>query len=242
MSSRARSLAYGKAQVLAGLAAVCLLLAVGCTTATQHAAARSARNQTQSLYVWPRGKPVTYNDIMCGGAVCSPPFAGAVPPALRRPLHLPALVNGQCPVPPARIVAPGYAAAEGPGPIYPIIAPIRGPGILAFSYPPPLDSITAASGFGGQKVFWLGAPSYRGPVLIRGVELGGDHLVGFDMGTQIVFPELQFPPAGGSPNPDGWRGWPSGTALKAPGCYAWQIDGTNFSYTVVFKAVVTSAA
>jgi len=27
--------------------------------------------------------------------------------------------------------------------------------------------------------------------------------------------------------------------LRTPGCYAWQIDGTTFSYTVVFKAVQT---
>lgn len=241
MSGYRGSNPHGRAHfLLVALAAA--LMATGCTTATQHAAGHSARKLNQSLYVWPQGKPLTYNDIMCGGSACSPPFVGAVPSALRRPLHLPALVHGRCPLPRARIVSSEFGAAEGPGPIYPVIAPTPVPGVLVFSYPPPPDSILAGTGFGGQKVLWIGAPSYRGPVLIRGGELGGHNPVRFDMGTQMVFPELQFPPAAATPDMRGWRGWPSGTAIKAPGCYAWQIDGSNFSYTVVFKAVETPAA
>ena len=116
------------------------------------------------------------------------------------------------------------------------------------AYPPPPGSLLAGSGFGGQKVLWIGAPRYRGPVLIRGGELGGgqrggDRPVMFNVGTGTLFDELQFAPQSqdsqiGLPS-RGWRGWPSGTDLRAPGCYAWQIDGTTFSYTVVFRAVQT---
>lgn len=89
----------------------------------------------------------------------------------------------------------------------------------------------------------VGAPRYRGPVLIRGGQLGGDNPVKFDGGTGVLFPELQVPPQSqdglvGLPS-RGWRNWASDVALRAPGCYAWQIDGTTFSYTVVFKAVQT---
>jgi hypothetical protein len=35
---------------------------------------------------------------------------------------------------------------------------------------------------------------------------------------------------------DGWRQWPGGTWLRTPGCYAWQIDGTDFSDVIVFEA------
>jgi len=65
----------------------------------------------------------------------------------------------------------------------------------------------------------------------------------FSGGTTMLFPEIQISPQSqdrlaGLPS-RGWRGWPSGTAIRTPGCYAWQIDGTTFSYTVVFKAVQT---
>ena len=79
-----------------------------------------------------------------------------------------------------------------------------------------------------------------GPVLIRGGQLGGDNPVKFDGGSGVLFPELQVPPQSQTGNSNGgWRTWGSGTDLRAPGCYAWQIDGTTFPYTVVFKAVQT---
>jgi hypothetical protein len=136
------------------------------------------------------------------------------------------------------VVEPGVSAAEGPGPVYPVIGDYAGPsGVLTFSYPRPGDFL-AGSGFEGQKVLWIGAPSYRGPILIRGGELGGHRPVKFDQGTQVLFPELQFPPQShGDPSAAGWRQWPSGTDVQAPGCYAWQVDGTTFSYTVAFHAV-----
>ena len=222
------------------------LLAASCTHAgTPHAAARSKHGHVQVSHVWPAGQPVTYGVIDCGGDTsCSSGFTGSVPAALRRPLHLPSLAHGRCPARRARVVAPHVGPVLGPGPIYPNIGvPAGRSGILTFTYPPPPGSLLAGSGFGGQKVLWIGAPAYRGPVLIRGGQLGGNNPVMFSTGTVMLFPELQFPPQSqdsqaGLPS-RGWRGWPSGTDLRAPGCYAWQIDGTTFSYTVAFKAVRT---
>jgi hypothetical protein len=37
---------------------------------------------------------------------------------------------------------------------------------------------------------------------------------------------------------DGWRTFPSHTRVRATGCYAYQIDGTNFSRVVVFRATL----
>jgi hypothetical protein len=222
------------------------LLATSCTgVPAPHTEARSAHGAGQALYLWPRGKPITYNDIACAGdSACISGFTGSVPAALRRPLHLPALVHGRCPTHRARVVAPHVAAAEGPGPVYPVIADPAGPsGVLTFAYPPPPGSYRAGTGFGGQKVLWIGAPGYRGPVLIRGGQLGGHNPVKFDGGTPVYFPELQVPPQSqrglGDLPGHGWREWSSGTDLRAPGCYAWQIDGTAFSYTVVFRAALT---
>jgi len=53
----------------------------------------------------------------------------------------------------------------------------------------------------------------------------------------LVDPQL---PPGDIPNlngADGWREWPGATWLRFPGCYAWQVDGDNFSTAIVFKAV-----
>lgn len=248
MSRYQRSSSRGRVGLpLAVLSAA--LLAVSCThTVTPHAAARPVHGGVQVSHVWPRNEPITYNVIACDGdPSCSSGFTGSVPSALRRPLHLPALVHGRCPAHRARVVEPHAGPAEGPGPIYPVIAdPAGRSGVLTFAYPPPPGSLLAGSGFGGQDILWTIAPRYRGPVLIRAGQLGGDNPVMFSGGTVTLFPEMQIPPRSqdrlnGLPS-RGWRGWAWGTDLRAPGCYAWQIDGTTFSYTVVFKAVQSREA
>jgi hypothetical protein len=37
---------------------------------------------------------------------------------------------------------------------------------------------------------------------------------------------------------DGYREEPGGTYVRAPGCYAWQVDGLTFSEVIVVRAVV----
>ncbi len=37
--------------------------------------------------------------------------------------------------------------------------------------------------------------------------------------------------------PDGYRTVPGATWIKTPGCYAWQVDGTNFTELIVFDAL-----
>ena len=39
---------------------------------------------------------------------------------------------------------------------------------------------------------------------------------------------------------DAWRQFPSFTRLKAPGCYAYQVDGDGFQTVIVFRAEVFS--
>src|SRR5215469_2924330 len=174
-----------------------VLLAASCThPSTPHAAGHPAHRVVQVSHVWPAGRPITYGVIDCAGdPSCSSGFTGSVPAALRRPLRLPALVHGRCPIHRARVVEPHVSAAEGPGPIYPVIADPAGRfGVLTFAYPPQRGSLLAGSGFGGQKVLWIGAPRYRGPVLIRGGRLGGAKPVMFNLGTGTLFDQLQFAP------------------------------------------------
>ena len=125
--------------------------------------------------------------------------------------------------------------ALGPGPAYPL--GLLRVTTLSFTYPVQPSQIWYPSNWSGNKVLWTVAPRYRGPVLIRGRQLDGPNLVRFDNGS---FPpaELRLP-SGGVTSANGFRDRPSFTRLRAPGCYAWQLDGTTFSQVIVFRAVIS---
>jgi hypothetical protein len=93
------------------------------------------------------------------------------------------------------------------------------------------------SSWPGARVTWVAAPTYTGPVLIRGGQVGGAGSVGFGEGD-VPDDELQLlTPSTHSPGePAGAREWPSFTRVLRPGCYAYQADGTNFSEVIVFQA------
>jgi hypothetical protein len=114
--------------------------------------------------------------------------------------------------------------------------------VLRFDYPPDPRSEFAGSVWGGQKVLWFVAPRYRGPVLIRGARLDAADELRFERG--LVPPaelRIEVGEKGGYPPGFplvGQRYRPSYTRLRAAGCYAYQVDGTSFSYAVVFRAEV----
>jgi hypothetical protein len=92
--------------------------------------------------------------------------------------------------------------------------------------------------WGGQKTIWAIQPGLTGLVLVRGVQLNGSNEVRFGRGdvpaTELLFSlpgEAQSDP----PN-NGWTYEIDYTRVRAPGCYAYQIDGETFSYVVVFRA------
>ena len=158
--------------------------------------------------------------------------------ALRRPLHLPRLAAGaSCPVSrvDARVAWRGInifgGQGIGGGPVY--------PGLGAHSG---LLWATRDQQYGGpwfgDKVFWYVQPSYRGPVMIRGRRVNGSGMVRFNAG-RLPAPELHIA-VGESVSwhgqPASSRGVSSAVRVLAPGCYAFQIDGTNFSRVVVFTA------
>jgi hypothetical protein len=157
---------------------------------------------------------------------------------LRRPLHLPKVAPGaECPVSKVdrRFDFAKYGVAEGvgAGPAYPIRNDV-----LIF------DSNTsgelAGSKWSGAKVLWFVSPRYRRPVLIRGRRLDRPDVLRFDRG-KVPPSELRIPSGSsivGNPGVRdfGQRYRPSYTRLRAAGCYAYQVDGASFSYTVVFRA------
>jgi hypothetical protein len=160
----------------------------------------------------------------------SAPDRGSLPlPAeLKRPLHLPRLARGApCPVSAREEISPDFAPALGPGPVYPI--GFDGRSTLHYrgsAFPAPWT---------GSKVLWVAAPSYQGPIRIRGHQLNGRWWVGFDGRSGRPYSEMRLLRATANAGAE-WRQFPSYTRVRARGCYAYQIDGTTFSYPVVFRA------
>jgi hypothetical protein len=151
---------------------------------------------------------------------------------LRRPLHVPHLAPGApCPVTPA--TSSKFGLAQGKGPVWPVLGFPQ----LSFFYPVRPQQVYYPSHWSGNKVLWI-AHRYRGPVLIRGAQLDGPNRVRFGL-AHIPAAEMRLTSVGGN-SPRGWQNRPSSTRLRAPGCYAWQVDGTTFSRIIVFKAVVQS--
>jgi hypothetical protein len=123
------------------------------------------------------------------------------------------------------------APAFGPGPAFPsgLLVVDGGRAALVLVWTPTAqDSYT---GWWGTKVLWA-IPRYYGAVLIRGGQLDGANALGFDLGpqwTRRVLPELRF--TGPEPGVH-----PAATFVRAPGCYAYQVDTFRSSYLIVFDA------
>jgi hypothetical protein len=154
-----------------------------------------------------------------------------------RPLHVEELQAGtSCPALRPHDLSPAFAPGLGDGPVYPVGFGKRG--VLRFAYPPPKIGLFAGSEWGGQKVLWVSDPKYDGPILIGGQQVDGTNQVRFGQGSAAIRQELAFPAHSPDNWSGGWRNFPSYTRLRAPGCYAYQVDGAGFSDTIVFRALV----
>ena len=168
----------------------------------------------------------------------------------QRPVHLPTVAAGlPCPV------STVHTFPEGGGFVGPYLAVGSGPftltgdGTVPVNFSTPDNDAYAGSGWPGMKVIWRLSNQYAGPVLLRGGridrpgELRFDHYMGAvgengDWQNGTAHPDLAYDTSGSTPM---LTTYPSGVRVKAPGCYAVQVDGTSFSNTIVFK-VVTSGS
>jgi hypothetical protein len=183
-----------------------------------------------------------------------------------RPLHFPRVtlrgpsirehgVAGRCVEEPAGIAVnaivlphiPGVAAL-GPvgararyGPVYAAL-PEGAPRIVLLSLLPTVR----ASRWHLVRTIWISSASYDGPVLVRGGRLDQAGVLGFGDGlpprTSLRLPAGGWPLTrlgsreGGSARQAGWRVTAIPTLVRAPGCYAFQVDGLGFSYVLAFGA------
>jgi len=163
----------------------------------------------------------------CGTVAPSPTgITSAAPSAstatLVRPLALPTF-SAPCQRAKGHQVLPDVGFGLGGGPVWPVGFGADGQQTLGQS----------ANGWYAVKVLWAADPSYTGPVLVRGRRIDGDGVIRFSTdGSLSGAEELAFDAATAG-NVE--RTWPSYTLVQSPGCYAYQIDGTTFSHTVVFE-------
>ncbi len=149
---------------------------------------------------------------------------------LRRHLRLRPLSAGEaCPRTPGGRRAPKVAIALGDGPAYPVLgmsaAPPRPAGVASLR-----DDIHRR-GWYWHKTLWAVDKAYPGPLLIRGARIDRPGPVRFGFDADVL-PELEMP----AEQQVRWRYGASSTLLRGPGCYAFQVDGTNFNDVIVFAA------
>jgi hypothetical protein len=160
---------------------------------------------------------------------------------LGRPLKVPSIASGTaCPVSDAETRinfsdAYGVGRGIGPGPVYPVHYDPNGPEMSTVSvrFPPSPGSFAEGSEWNGWKHVWVIRATYQGPVLIRGRQLDGASDVRF--GGAIEPPTKHRLPARPRQLAGVFRFERTFSRVRTPGCYAYQIDGTTFSYLVVFE-------
>jgi hypothetical protein len=156
-----------------------------------------------------------------------------------RPLSLPSMAPGAaCRPTPDVTIRPGLGAGFSGT----TLAQRAGHVFLTFagSHVPLRPSDRTAGGWYDIKAVWVSDAAYRGPLLIRGgrIDRPGPMQFQFDPETpqqHELFVNGVGPPAGGG-TPATWRSVPTVTAIRAPGCYAYQIDGIGFTRYVTFEA------
>jgi len=147
-----------------------------------------------------------------------------------QPLRLPVIgPGGRCPTATAQVWSgPGQAAKVlGDGPLYPIADYFGGDAVLELR-----DDERGPDGSYEKKVRWLGV-GYAGPVLLRVARIDGPGAA-----------SARFSYVGSSRDGGHYAelinadsDLPATTTVGGPGCYAYQVDGTTFSKTIVFEVV-----
>jgi len=142
-----------------------------------------------------------------------PRYEATVTELLARPMHTPRIAPGEaCPVDDAR----GLSAS----PLYPSERRLR------------IEERTVEDGLYDLKNLWFSSGGRPGPIVVRVARIDGEgrgfvrlyYNAALSRGFAVVFPI-----------PDTDEDWPSGTFVSGPGCYAYQLDGADFTMVIVFS-------
>lgn len=150
-------------------------------------------------------------------------------------LQVPALPPGAaCPVSPQQVAHNlsaefGSGPAIGTGPIYPLMGEMQAG---ALQYSQSYSQAHYKDGWAYSKVLWMANPVVSGSVLVRGRQIDGTNAIGFGMGDDPAF-ELNWEVQ----STGGWASLASEIRIRAPGCYAYQVDSQKGSEVIVFQVV-----
>lgn len=212
-----------RTQAIVASAAVLVVTAVALDVA--------ARSSTSTDRVGSLG-PASYQQACAVEPdACLPGTKGTVLPALSRPLELPSLAAGaRCPVTRGQNSTSAYVKGEeyGSGPVRLVVGD-RGEasrGVVVLGNPDRSPWLAA------ENVLLIDA-SYRGPVLLRGERLDGPGTAFFDGNEVRSYLDPPYPDA--NTQNDGSRTPPASIFVRSPGCYGFQIDGTDFTTTIVLE-------
>lgn len=153
---------------------------------------------------------------------------------LARPLHFPSLQpGGSCPATAGAPISNSFfdGVALGSGPVRVLIGnggdPLQGRVELGTSSSP---------GWFALQTLWFSMPGYDGPFVIRAERLGQSSPIEVQPGGTGLAPgsgPLVVPAGPTLETGDGFRTVPGSTWITSAGCYAWQVDGRNFSEVIV---------
>jgi len=96
----------------------------------------------------------------------------------------------------------------------------------------------AYADYGVFKAMWAIDPRYVGPLLVRGRQLDGTDILKFEKGEPGFSPSTSAHPTTELHESGGYI-HPSVTRVRTLGCYAYQVDGIGFSYSIVFRAIAS---
>jgi len=155
-----------------------------------------------------------------------------------RPLHFPSLAAGEnCPATPGHPIHTSFfdGVALGTGPVRVLVSNkgdlLRGRAALGTSQAP---------GWFALQTLWFSVPGYDGPFVVRAKRLGASGPIRVQPGDSGTVPGSGplVVPAGSTINTqDGYRTVPGSSWVTSSGCYAWQIDGQNFSEVITVDAL-----
>jgi len=212
----------------------------GPIAATNHVDHSSGGTSRAGIAVTALANPHTYAQTCAlEPQDCHSAPPGTAPATVWRPLRLQADPSRQsCPVTRGHYVKTGgfSGVALGDSSVRPLIAEAGREkierGTIVFRPP-------AMGGWRQVKTLWFAAPAYTGPVILRGQRTDRAGKLAF--GDEPNVGSLVLPPLGYEVNNTyGYRGWPGATWVRAPGCYAWQVDTLAYSKIIVFKAIFSA--
>jgi len=153
-----------------------------------------------------------------------------------------------CPRDTGHVISTGEMTAPflGEGPALPFLA-VVGPTAYDGRVPALFDPSERRHGWYSVRTVWgVEASSSDAPILVRGRRLDSEGELDFaiegwgELGDTVALSDgskigMELRLHDGYPEESGWVRYPTTTLFRSAGCYAFQIDGVDFTKVIVFE-------